>query len=49
MDREAFKQHLKVGVIQYFNNGDIAVTFNDIDDICEFVTNEIDHAMNGFM
>ena len=45
MDREAFKQYLKVGVVQYYDKQDVAVTFKDIDDMCEYITNEIDYSM----
>jgi len=45
MDRETFKQYLKVGVVQYYDKQDVAVTFRDIDDMCEYITNEIDHSM----
>lgn len=45
MDRKTFIQHLKVGIVQYYDKQDVAVTFKDIDDLCEYVTNEIDHSM----
>ena len=48
MDKEAFKQYLKVGVVQYYDKQDVAVTFKDIDDMCEYITNEIDHSMYSF-
>ena len=47
MDREAFKQYLKVGVVQYYDKQDVAVTFRDIDDMCEYITNEIDYSMHS--
>jgi len=45
MDRKTFKQHLKVGVVQYFDKQEVYVNFEEIDDMCEYITNEVDHTM----
>ena len=48
MNREAFIAHLQTGIAQYFADNDVMLSFDELDDISEHITTQVDHTMDNF-
>ena len=49
MDRDKFIVHLQTGIAQYFANNDVMLSFDELDDISEHITTQVDHTMDNFI
>ena len=49
MNREAFIAHLQTGIAQYFADNDVMLSFDELNDIGEHITEQVDHTMDNFI
>ena len=49
MDRDKFIAHLQTGIAQYFANNDVMLSFDELNDIGEHITEQVDHTMDNFV
>jgi len=49
MDRDKFIAHLQTGIAQYFANNDVMLSFDELNDIGEHITEQVDHTMDNFI
>lgn len=49
MNREAFIAHLQTGIAQYFADNDVMLSFDELNDIGEHITEQVDHTMDNFV
>ena len=49
MSRKEFIAHLQTGIAQYFANNDVMFSFDELDDISEHITTQVDHTMENYM
>jgi len=49
MSRKEFTTHLEIGIAQYFANNDVLLSFDELNDIGEHITEQVDHTMENFM
>ena len=49
MSRKEFTTHLETGIAQYFADNDVLLSFDELNDIGEHITEQVDHTMGNFM
>jgi len=49
MSRKEFITHLETGIVQYFADNDVMLSFDDLNDIGEHIIEQVDHTMENFM
>ena len=49
MSRKEFITHLETGIVQYFADNDVMLSFDELNDIGEHITEQVDHTMGNFM
>ncbi len=49
MSRKEFITHLETGIAQYFADNDVMLSFDELNDIGEHITEQVDHTMENYM
>ena len=49
MDRNKFIAYLQMGIAQYFADNDVMLSSDELDDISEHITTQVDHTMDNFI